>query len=81
MILMYKIEDGTPKSVSIWERNTETGSERCIYEEENSQGYKETYGKWFKPSDVGEDTLPVLSKNDINNVSRISRDDAILEMI
>ena len=79
MILTYKlIEANDPCTISIWEKDTNTNKERCIYDEDYKDSYKQSYKDWEdKPQD--DWSLPELVGKGL--ASRISRTDAILEMI
>ncbi|MCP3686749.1 MAG: hypothetical protein GY861_29270 [bacterium] len=80
MILTYKLVDGNPERASIWERDTKTEMERCIWEEGFADdNYATEYKEWQRMEDIGEDTLPELCKQP--NINRISKDNAFLEMI
>ena len=80
MILMYKLVDGLPKGASIWERDTKTRLERCIWED-CEDNYRTEYSEWQSMAKIGEDTMPELVAKADTDCVRISKSDAFLEMI
>ena len=79
MILTYMIM-GSKGNNNIWERNTDTGLERCIYDSDEHDSNKKSYPDWISPDDIGGTSpLPDMVKN--GDAKKISRADALLEIL
>jgi hypothetical protein len=81
----YKLEDGADKTVSIWQVRHD-GMERCIYDScaKGDIGYssESEWGIWRNPITENEVPIPEDVKvKDVSNFKRITKADAILEMI
>ena len=79
MINTYKMVDiiGNKPIISIWERDTATGFERCIWDK-TVDGFSciDSYKEWTDMVAINE--KPIV---EFMNATRISRADAFLEMV
>lgn len=73
-IIHHKLAGGLT-STTLWERNTNNGRERCIYDSDNNGSYKE----WT--TDFSDQNANSMSLPKLKGAKRISRADALLEMI
>ena len=84
MILTYKMVDDKERW-SVWERDTNTNKERCVYDSKPlpRQSYSIDYKEWIEFTEGKR--LPDMMKEskhlNVSIISRISRADALLEMI